>query len=137
LAVQLGHRLLQHLAVARVAGALELLGEALPGKKEAIAFPVALLLFGRDLGVDAACWGRSFLLLLFYRLTLPPASHLGNLTSKFDGNTKKHLACDPCGRVEKRGIGGYILGKTASQNLRGLPNLGRTRSVPSEGTTTC
>jgi hypothetical protein len=46
LAVQFGHRLFQHLAVAGVAGDLELLGEMLPGEKKAIAFPVMLLLFG-------------------------------------------------------------------------------------------
>jgi len=42
--------------VARVASGLELLGETLTGKKEAIALPVALLLFGRDWDVEVAGW---------------------------------------------------------------------------------
>jgi len=52
LAVQFRDSLLQHLAVARVAGGLQLLREAMPRKKEALAFPVALLLLGRDWGAD-------------------------------------------------------------------------------------
>jgi len=52
LTIQLRKRLLQHLAVARVAGRLQLFGEPLPGKKQALVFPVALLLLGRDRVAD-------------------------------------------------------------------------------------
>ena len=89
MAVQFGHRLFQHLAVAGVAGGLELLDEALPGEQEAIAFPLALPQFGRDRGVDVVLLCRSLFLLLFYRLTFPAACHLGNLTSKLVSGDKK------------------------------------------------
>jgi hypothetical protein len=46
LSVELRDRLLQHLAVTRVTGGLQLLGETLAGKKQAVASPVALLLSG-------------------------------------------------------------------------------------------
>ena len=92
--IQLCERSLQHLAVARVAGGLELLGKALPGKKEAIALPVMLLLLRGDRDVEAISWSGSFFLLLFYRLTFPAARHYGNLTSKWIGSAKKHLVCD-------------------------------------------
>lgn len=52
LTIQLRERLLQHLAVPRVAGRLQLLREPLPGKKQAIVFPVALLLLGRNRRAD-------------------------------------------------------------------------------------
>jgi hypothetical protein len=48
LTVQLRDRLLQHLAVTRVTGCLQLLDEASAGKMQALAFPVALLLAGRQ-----------------------------------------------------------------------------------------
>jgi hypothetical protein len=91
LAVEFSHRLFQHLTMARVTGGLELLGETLAGKQEAIAFPVVLLLVGRDGGVAIGSRSRPLFLLLFYRLTLPSACHLRNLTSKWAARTKKHL----------------------------------------------
>ena len=76
LTIQLRNRLLQHLAVARVAGCLQLLSEAFPGQKQTLAFPVALLFAGRDRWADGFPLLRHFLLLLFYGLTLPAACHL-------------------------------------------------------------
>jgi hypothetical protein len=76
LSLQFGDGVLQHLAVAGIAGGLELLGEASPGKQEALAFPVALLLARRDRGAGGFPLLRHFLLLLFYGLTLPAACHL-------------------------------------------------------------
>jgi hypothetical protein len=68
------------LAVSRIAGCLQLLRQALPGKKHAFAFPVAFLLVGRDRYARRLADGlpllRPFLLLLFDGLTLPPARHL-------------------------------------------------------------
>src|SRR4029077_20378682 len=52
--IQLRNRLLHHPAVTGVAGRLQLLREAFPGKFEALAFPVALLLVRRDR------WGGGF-----------------------------------------------------------------------------
>ncbi|MGA7849171.1 MAG: hypothetical protein WCA13_08680 [Terriglobales bacterium] len=46
--VQFRYGLLQHLAVTRVAGCLQLLPEAFPGKKQTLAFTVTLLLVGRE-----------------------------------------------------------------------------------------
>ncbi|MGA7079998.1 MAG: hypothetical protein WBQ43_11085 [Terriglobales bacterium] len=51
--VQLGNCLLQHLAVGRLDGGLELLRETLPRKKQALASPVTLLLAGRQRGADS------------------------------------------------------------------------------------
>jgi hypothetical protein len=48
LTIQLRESLFQHLAVTRVAGGVQLLREASTGKKQTLAFPVALLLVGRD-----------------------------------------------------------------------------------------
>ena len=87
--VQLCDRLLQHLAVMTVAGCLQLLREASAGKKQALAFPVALLLLWQDRCADGLPPLRHFRLLLFYGLTFPTACHLRNLTSKFLGGTKK------------------------------------------------
>jgi len=87
--VQLCDRLLQHLAVMTVAGCLQLLREASAGKKQALAFAIALLLLGRDRCANGFPPLRHFRLLLFYGLTFPTARHLRNLTSKFLGGTKK------------------------------------------------
>ncbi|MGA7560490.1 MAG: hypothetical protein WCF61_18515 [Terriglobales bacterium] len=45
--VQLGNRLLQHLAMARLASDPEFLRETLPRKTQALPFPVTFLLAGR------------------------------------------------------------------------------------------
>ena len=94
LSVEFCHCPLQHLAVTGVAGSLQLLSEMLAGKKQAVAFAVALLLGGRDWGASRFSLLRHFLLLLLYGLTFPAACHLGNLTSKFAGDAEKQLACD-------------------------------------------
>ena len=74
-------RLLQHLAVPRLAGCLQLLGEAFVRKTQAFAFPVAFLLLGRDWCGDGVPPLRHFLLLLFYGFTFPDSRHLMNITS--------------------------------------------------------
>ena len=60
----------------RVAGCLQLLSEVFPGKKQAFAFPVALLVLGRDRWVDGLPLLGHLLLLLLHGLTLPAACHL-------------------------------------------------------------
>jgi len=45
--VQIGEGMLQHLAVARVAGSLQLLCQTLAGQRQALSFAIALLLLGR------------------------------------------------------------------------------------------
>jgi hypothetical protein len=115
--------------VAGVAGGLELLGESLPGKKKAIAFPVALLVFGRDRGGEVVSLRRSFLLLLFYRLTFPAACHLGNLTSKSMGGIKKHLACDS-GPEYYRLFRKALFREDGVAEPEGVPRTGRMRLVP-------
>jgi len=72
---------------------VELLSEALPGKKQAVAFPVALLFVGRERCAGGFSPLRHFFLLLFYGFALPAACHLRNITSKFRGGLKKLLAC--------------------------------------------
>jgi len=54
LEIQLCYGLVQHLAVTRLGGCLPLLPEALSGKKQALAFPVTLLLVGGDKLTKAA-----------------------------------------------------------------------------------
>ena len=75
LTVQLRDRLFPHLAETRVGGCPQLLREALPGKKQALAFPVTLLLVERDRCAGGSPLLRLLLLLLFYGLTLPAACH--------------------------------------------------------------
>jgi hypothetical protein len=92
LTIQIRNRLLQHVAVTRVAGGLKLLREALPGKEQAPALPVALLLAGRKRRADGIAPLRHFLLLLLYGLTLPTARHVrilpeGWLDQAFAGET--------------------------------------------------
>lgn len=75
LAIQLGDCLLQHLAVTRIAGGVELLVEAFAGKEQAVAFAVASLLGGRKRGAGRFLPLCHFLLLLFDGLALPAARH--------------------------------------------------------------
>src|SRR5271168_1597974 len=68
------------MAMTRVAGGLQLLHQSLPGKQQAVAFAIALLLAGRERGTGSLPQPQHFLLLLLYRLTLPAAGHGGHLT---------------------------------------------------------
>jgi len=95
LTFQFRDRLLQHLAMPRFAGGVQLLGEALVRKTQAFAFPVAFLLLGRDCGGDSLPPLRHFLLLLFYGFTFPASRHLNGSYLDLCGANKKPLACDP------------------------------------------
>jgi len=79
LTVQLCDRLLQHLAMTRVAGGLQLLSEAFSGKKQAFAFPVAFLLVGGKRCAGGFPLLDACFLLLFYRLAFPAACHLSHI----------------------------------------------------------
>jgi hypothetical protein len=52
LPVEFGDGLFQHLTVAWITGSLQLLGETLAGKKQALAFLIALLFSGGDWGAS-------------------------------------------------------------------------------------
>src|ERR1700687_3481483 len=114
----------------RVAGCLQLLSEAFSGKKQACAFPVALLLVGRDRRGEGLPLLRHLLLLLLYGLTFPAACHLRNLISKFMGCIRRYNL--PIARRLSNNVfsGKAPIRETVSQNLRGLPDRGRIRLVP-------
>jgi hypothetical protein len=75
LAIDFGDRLGQHLAVARGGCSLELLRQPLAGKNQPLAFPVALLLVGREGRPGRFARVGHLGLLLFDRLALPSSGH--------------------------------------------------------------
>src|SRR5712671_6783384 len=116
----------------RVASCMQLLSEAFSGKKQALAFPVALLLVGRDRRGEGLPLLRHLLLLSLYGLTFPAACHLRNLTSKFMGCIRRYNL-PVASRLSNNVfifLGKAPIRETVSQNLRGDPRPGRIRLVP-------
>ena len=77
LLVDLGERLLYHLAVRGASGGMHLVSQALAGKQKALALAVEFLLGRRKTRASGLARVGHLGLLLFYRLTFPTARHSG------------------------------------------------------------
>lgn len=80
LGIQFVDRLLQHLAMTRIRGCLQLLRQPLPRKKQPFALTIAVLLFGRNRNARRLSLFGSLFLLLFYGLALPTPGHSNDFT---------------------------------------------------------